>query len=43
MWKKIVVRLALRALGIDDEVLDGKCQCDVCNAIRKVLGLIKVV
>ena len=42
MWKKIVVRLAMRALGFEDEVLDNKCQCDVCEAIRKVLGLLKV-
>ena len=43
MWKKMIVRLALKALGFADEILDGKCQCEVCEACRKVLGLIKVV
>jgi len=40
MWKRLIVKAALRALGIEDEIKD--CKCDVCEAIRKVLGLLKV-
>ena len=40
MWKKLVVKAALRALGIEDEIKD--CPCDLCSAVRKVLGLLKL-
>jgi len=40
MWKKLVVKAALRALMIEDEIND--CKCDLCEAVRKVLGLLKL-